>query len=150
MKKSGDIMHTIASAIVKYRFIVLVIFIVACVYCGMSLDRVRVNSDLTAFLPAETDTRIRRAASHVQRAVAFDSERSAAAANLYSSAVILCIANAVRADKGYCCRTLTDDAAVNRCVIECDVCTVCNRHGVIGRANQYISANCCEITCGSC
>ena len=57
VKKNGDVMHAIASAIVKYRFIVLIIFIVACVYCGMSLDRVRVNSDLTAFLPAETDTR---------------------------------------------------------------------------------------------
>ena len=57
MKKNGDIMHAVSAAIVKYRYIILLVFAVACVYCGMSVSRVRVNSDLTAFLPPDTDTR---------------------------------------------------------------------------------------------
>ncbi len=50
-------MRKVASVIVDRRVIILVAFLVAGVYCGLSLDRVKVDSDITAFLPAETDTR---------------------------------------------------------------------------------------------
>ncbi len=52
-----DRMHTVAAAIVRWRFVILLIFLAAAVYCGFSLGRVKVNSDLTFFLPPETETR---------------------------------------------------------------------------------------------
>ena len=55
--KQPDIMHAIASAIVRSRAIIILAFIVAAVYCALSVGRVRVNSDLTAFLSPETETR---------------------------------------------------------------------------------------------
>ena len=57
MKKDRDFMHSVSETIVSYRFIIFLAFIVTCVYCAMSIGRVRVNPDLTAFLPADTDTR---------------------------------------------------------------------------------------------
>lgn len=56
-KSEHDVMHSIAAAIIKYRYIIMLLFIVAGVYCTMSIGRVKVNSDLTAFLPADTETR---------------------------------------------------------------------------------------------
>ena len=50
-------MHSVAAAIVKARYIIILLFIVAGVYCALSIGRVKVNSDLTAFLPATTETR---------------------------------------------------------------------------------------------
>ena len=55
--KQNDIMHRIASAIIRWRGVFIVLFLAAAVYCGMSLDRVRVNSDLTFFLAGDTETR---------------------------------------------------------------------------------------------
>ena len=52
-----DIMHQIAAAIVKNRYFILLLFITAAVYCALSVGRVKLNSDLTAFLPAATETR---------------------------------------------------------------------------------------------
>ena len=52
-----DIMHQIAAAIVSGRFVLILLFLAAGVYCALSIGRVRVNSDLTFFLPAETETR---------------------------------------------------------------------------------------------
>ena len=52
-----DTMHLIASGIVQGRYGILLIFLAAAVYCALSLGRVRVNSDLTAFLPPDTETR---------------------------------------------------------------------------------------------
>ena len=52
-----DIMHRIAAAIVRWRFVLILLFLLAAVYSALSLSRVRVNSDLTFFLPAETETR---------------------------------------------------------------------------------------------
>ena len=52
-----DAMHFIASVIVKYRYIIFLVFILAAVYCALSMGRVRVNSDLTAFLPKNAETR---------------------------------------------------------------------------------------------
>ena len=52
-----DIMHAIARTIVQYRFIIILAFLAAAVYCALSVGRVRVNSDLTFFLSPETETR---------------------------------------------------------------------------------------------
>ncbi len=52
-----DIMHQIAAAIVRWRLLIILLFLAAAVYCGLSLDRVRVNSDLRIFLSEETETR---------------------------------------------------------------------------------------------
>ena len=52
-----DTMHAVAAAIVRYRFFIILLFLIAAVYCALSLGRVKVNSDLTAFLSPETETR---------------------------------------------------------------------------------------------
>ena len=59
MGKSGkhNAMHAIAAAIVKWRGLFMLLFLVAAVYCALSLPRVKVNSDLTFFLAADTETR---------------------------------------------------------------------------------------------
>lgn len=55
--KKPDIMHQIAAVIVRYRFLIILLFLAAAVYCGLSLGRVQVNSDLTIFLAGNTETR---------------------------------------------------------------------------------------------
>ncbi|MBR1455797.1 MAG: MMPL family transporter [Oscillospiraceae bacterium] len=52
-----DIMHGVASGIVRSRYVIILLFLAAAVYCALSLGRVRVNSDLTFFLPQDTETR---------------------------------------------------------------------------------------------
>ncbi len=52
-----DRMRMIAAAIVRGRFVILLLFLAAAVYCAFSVGRVKVNSDLTFFLPPETETR---------------------------------------------------------------------------------------------
>ena len=52
-----DIMHSVAAGIVRSRFVIILLFIAAAVYCTLSLGRVKVNSDLTFFLPQDTETR---------------------------------------------------------------------------------------------
>lgn len=52
-----DIMVQISAGIIRWRFVIILIFLGAAVYCGLSLGKVRVNSDLTAFLSNETETR---------------------------------------------------------------------------------------------
>ena len=52
-----DPMHAVAAAIVRYRYFIILLFLLAAVYCALSLGRVKVNSDLTAFLSPETETR---------------------------------------------------------------------------------------------
>lgn len=47
----------IAETIVRGRFVIFALFILAGVFCALSLGRVRVNSDLTIFLSEETETR---------------------------------------------------------------------------------------------
>ena len=56
-KPKQDIMHTLASAIVRYRFLIMVLFLAAAVFCATSISKVKVNEDITAFLPDETETR---------------------------------------------------------------------------------------------
>ena len=53
----GDIMHAVAAAIVRWRLAFILLFIAAGVYCALSLGRVQINSDLTVFLAADTETR---------------------------------------------------------------------------------------------
>ena len=52
-----DIMHVIAAAVVRWRFVIMLLFLVAAVYCALSLGKVKVSSDLTVFLAPETETR---------------------------------------------------------------------------------------------
>ena len=57
-------MKRLAGLIVRSRFVVFIMFAAATVFCFLSLGRVRVNSDLSAFLPEDTMTR--RAISAMQ------------------------------------------------------------------------------------
>ncbi len=50
-------MKVIAKGIVKYRFFIMAIFLAAAISCGMSISKVKVNDDITAFLPEDTETR---------------------------------------------------------------------------------------------
>ena len=52
-----DIMRRIAAAIVRLRFVFLLLFLAAGVFCVLTMGRVRVNSELTFFLPPSTETR---------------------------------------------------------------------------------------------
>ena len=56
-KQKPDLMHAIAAGIIRSRYVILILFFAAGIYCAFSVGRVRVSSDLTAFLPAETETR---------------------------------------------------------------------------------------------
>ena len=56
-REKPDLMHVIAAGIIRSRFVILILFLAAGVYCALSVGRVRVGSDLTAFLPADTETR---------------------------------------------------------------------------------------------
>lgn len=53
----NNILKKISKLIIDKRLIVFIAFAAACVYCAMSIGRVKVNDDITAFLPADTDTR---------------------------------------------------------------------------------------------
>ncbi len=53
----SDIMHTVAAAIINARYVILLLFLAAAVYCGLSVSRVKVSSDLTIFLADSTETR---------------------------------------------------------------------------------------------
>jgi predicted RND superfamily exporter protein len=50
-------MKMVATGIVNARFVIIALFVLACVYCALSVGKVRVNNDLTAFLPDTTETR---------------------------------------------------------------------------------------------
>ena len=56
-KKKPDVMKKIAELIVKQHVLIYVLFAAAAIYCILSIGKVKVNSDITAFLPAETETR---------------------------------------------------------------------------------------------
>ena len=55
--QSTDLMHRIAAAIVQWRGLLMLLFLLAAAYCVLGLSRVKVNSDLTFFLAADTETR---------------------------------------------------------------------------------------------
>ena len=56
-KEKPDVMKTVAAAIVNARFLIIALFIVAAIYCGSSLSKVKTDPDLASFLPEETETR---------------------------------------------------------------------------------------------
>ena len=56
-KQKKGALKFISSLIVDYRFIIFLLFAAAAVYCFLSLGKVRINSDLTAFLPDSMETR---------------------------------------------------------------------------------------------
>ena len=53
----NNILKKISRQIVDKRVIIMIAFLVACVYCALSISRVHVNNDITSFLPPDTDTR---------------------------------------------------------------------------------------------
>ena len=53
----NSILKKISKFIIDQRMLVMIVFAAACVYCAMSISKVKVNEDITAFLPANTDTR---------------------------------------------------------------------------------------------
>ena len=56
-EKKPDTMHAVAAGIIRCRYVILLLFLAAAVYCGLNVSRVKVNSDLTFFLPPTTETR---------------------------------------------------------------------------------------------
>lgn len=50
-------MLKLARFIVDKRKAIYLVFIAAVLFCGSSIDKVRVNEDITSYLPAETETR---------------------------------------------------------------------------------------------
>lgn len=57
-KKSGNIWLTVASFVVDKRKAILILFIFAIIHSVLSIGRTQVNSDLTKYLPVESETRI--------------------------------------------------------------------------------------------
>ncbi len=57
-KQTGQsFMERVATGIVDRRTLIIVLFLAASVFCVLSRNWVKVNDDLTAFLPPETETR---------------------------------------------------------------------------------------------
>ncbi len=56
-KPKRDIMHETAVLIIRYRFVIMLLFVAAAVFCGLSLGKVKVSSELTIFLSEKTETR---------------------------------------------------------------------------------------------
>lgn len=56
-KKSNNVMVKIAALIVDKRKAFLILFVLAAIYCGLSVNKVKVNDDLTTYLPETTETR---------------------------------------------------------------------------------------------
>ncbi len=55
--RQPNLMKKIAGGIIRSRFVILLLFLAAGIFCALSVGRVRVSSDLTAFLPSDTETR---------------------------------------------------------------------------------------------
>lgn len=56
-RKSEDFMMKLARFIVDKRKAIYLVFLAAVIFCGASISKVRVNDDITSYLPAETETR---------------------------------------------------------------------------------------------
>lgn len=50
-------MEKVAALIVNLRYLVFIVFAIAALFCFLSIGKVKVNNDLTAFLPPQTETR---------------------------------------------------------------------------------------------
>lgn len=57
-KRSETAMEKIAAFIIDKRKAFYLIFAIAAVYCVISIPKVRINNDIAAFLPADTETRV--------------------------------------------------------------------------------------------
>jgi predicted RND superfamily exporter protein len=51
-----DLMEQVATLIVKYRTIILLLFIAVGVYCALSVNKVKISSDVADYLPEDTAT----------------------------------------------------------------------------------------------
>lgn len=56
-KEKPDIMKRISAYIVDYRFVIFLVFLAAVIYCALSVGKVKVNGEMTYFLPEEAETR---------------------------------------------------------------------------------------------
>lgn len=56
-KKSENFMLKLARFIVDKRKAIYLVFVVAVLFCGSSINKVKVNDDITTYLPPETETR---------------------------------------------------------------------------------------------
>ena len=56
-QEKPNVMRQIAAFIVDKRVMIYILFAAACVYCVLSIGKVRINSDITAFLSEDTETR---------------------------------------------------------------------------------------------
>lgn len=57
-KKKGNFWLTVATFIVNKRKAIEILFAIAIVYSILSVDRVKINQDITSYLPAESETRM--------------------------------------------------------------------------------------------
>lgn len=57
MKKNKNVMYRVSKFIVDKHRAVYFMFALALVFCIMSIPKVRVNNDITTYLPADTETR---------------------------------------------------------------------------------------------
>ena len=57
-KTGGNIWLTVASFVVDKRKAILVLFVFAIIHSVLSISKTQVNSDLTKYLPVESETRI--------------------------------------------------------------------------------------------
>ena len=57
IRPKKNVMKEVAAAIVRSRFLIMALFLLAGIYCAMSVGKVQVNDDITAFLPETTETR---------------------------------------------------------------------------------------------
>ena len=56
-KKSENFMTKVARFIVDKRKAIYLVFLVSVIFCAASITKVRVNNDITSYLPPETETR---------------------------------------------------------------------------------------------
>ena len=55
--KSNNFMKSVATFIVDKRKAIYLVFIAAFIFCLLSINKVKVNNDITSYLPADTETR---------------------------------------------------------------------------------------------
>ena len=56
-KKKGNLWLTLATFIVDKRKAIEILFVIAMIYSILCVDKVRINQDITSYLPAESETR---------------------------------------------------------------------------------------------
>jgi len=57
-KEKQGFWMTVASFIVDKRKAIIILFVIAAIYCAFNMNRVNVNQDITSYLPATSETRI--------------------------------------------------------------------------------------------